>query len=192
MDLSLYNSNYFIKENENFLPNIDVSVFYWTPSSGNTENSNVLFYPVDTCLNVRYKQEEFSKDFIKYFRVFLHKWSEKGNLFKESDVLLISSSIKEVLDSIIPLHPSFLSFDFTEESSVFFKAVINDYNIYLELFFDSDNSGSEAILNIYKEKVNIFAFGGEIFECFEEIKKRTLPTTIYQCENELSDSFITQ
>lgn len=192
MDLSLYNSNYFIKENENFLPNIDVSAFYWTPSSGNTENSNVLFYPVDTCLNVRYKQEEFSKDFIKYFRVFLHKWSEKGNLFKESDVLLISSSIKEVLDSIIPLHPSFLSFDFTEESSVFFKAVINEYNIYLELFFDSDNSGLEAILNIYKEKVNIFAFGGEIFECFEEIKKHTLPNSIYQCENELSDSFITQ
>jgi hypothetical protein len=192
MDLSLYNSNYFIKENENFPPNIDVSTFYWTPSSGTTESSNVLIYPVDPCLHVRYKQEEFSKDFIKYFRVFLHKWSEKGDLFKESDVLLISSSIKEVLDCIIPLQPSFLTFDFTEESSVFFKAVINDFNIYLELFFDSDNSELEAILNIYKDKVNIFAFGGEIFECFEKIKRYTLPNAIYQCENELSDSFNTQ
>ena len=122
----------------------------------------------------------------------MNKWSEKGNLFKDSDVLLISSSIKEVLDSIIPLQPSFLSFDFTEDSSVFFKAVLNDFNIYLELFFDSDNSEVEAILNIYKEKVNIFAFGGEIIDCFEKIKRNTLPNTIYQCENELSDSFITQ
>lgn len=192
MDLSLYNSNYFIKENENFLPNIDASAFYWTASSGATENRNVRFYPVKTCLNVRYKEEEYSKEFIKYFRVFIQKWSERGNLFKESDIVLVSSSIKEVLDSIIPLQPSFLSFDFTEESSVFFKAVINDFNIYIELFFDSDNSGLEAILNIYKEKVNIFAFGGEIFECFEKIKRQILPNPIYQCENELSDSFITQ
>jgi hypothetical protein len=192
MDLSLYNSNYFIKENENFLPNIDASAFYWTASSGASENRNLRFYPAKTCLNVRYKEEEFSKDFIKYFTVFLHKWSEKGNFFKDSDVLLISSSIKEVLDSIIPLQPSFLSFDFTEDSSVFFKAILNDFNIYLELFFDSDNSEVEAILNIYKEKVNIFAFGGEISECFEKIKRHTLPISIYQCENELSDSFITQ
>ena len=96
-----------------------------------------------------------------------------------------------MLDYIIPLEPSFLSFDFTKDSSVFFKAVINDYNIYLELFFDTENSDLEAILNLYKDKVNIFAFGGEIFECFENIKKFVLSDTIYQCENELSDSSIT-
>lgn len=189
MDLALYNSNYFIKGNEVFTFSSDPLITIWTPSTGAPENNRGIIYPIDPLVCVRYKQEEFTKDFIRHFKGFLTQWEEQSHFFKGIDVFLVTNAIKEVLELIIPLEPSFFSFELTEDRSIFFKVGINNYNIYLELYFAPETSEFEAIMNIYKDKVNIYAFGGEIFECVEKIKKVALVNSTYLCENELSDSF---
>jgi len=189
VDLALYNSNFFIRGNEIFTFSNNPLITFWTPSSGSPENNPGIIYPIDPSVCVRYKQEEFTRDFIRLFQGFLTKWEEQSHFFKGVDFFLVTNAIKEVLELIIPLEPSFFSFELTEDRTAFFKIVINNFNIYLELYFVPESSEFEAIMNIYKDKLNIYAFGGEILECIEKIKNVALINSTYLCENELSDSF---
>jgi len=191
MNLAFYNSNYFWGRTELFHPNDDILHKYWTKSTGVSEKENGLFNLIETFVCVKYKQEEYSKDFIRHFRSYLQKWENKPDAFKETDKYFVTGGIKEILDYIIPLEPTLFTFDLTEDRSIFFKIYINQFNIYLELFLEPDTSEFEAILNIYQDKVNIYAFGGEISAAIDKIKEIALSNSISHCDNELSETFIT-
>ena len=191
----LYNSNFIQKEKDIFLLGNILHDDLLTPSSGSNEDRSIIYLQVKPSSNVSYKQEKLAKDFIRHFINFIKKWEEVDDtIFKDIDLISVSDKINEVLGNLILLNPSFLTFDLTEDKSAFFKASINGYNIYMELFFfsGSESPDLETILNIYKEKSNIYAFGGEVWECIEKIKKVVLSNSINVCENELSETSYTQ
>ena len=80
---------------------------------------------------------------------------------------------KEVIDKLLTLDPEYITFELTEDCSVFFQSLVNDKNIYLELFFTKDvEEGVEIVTNIYQDRKNIFAYGGSIEDIFSKIKTR--------------------
>lgn len=183
--ISQEQSDIFLIETEN----------YWdllTPSSGYTENKRLKYPIVSLSSKEIYIREKFAKEYITQIISFSGKLIDASkSFFKELNPTLVFVKVNEVLGSLIALEPSSLTTDLTEDRSVFFKTSINGYNIYLELFFftTSETLDSEAILNIYKDKLNIYAFGGEVFECIEKIKQEViLSHQTYLYENELSDT----
>jgi hypothetical protein len=81
--------------------------------------------------------------------------------------------IKTTINNILSLNPSYITFELTEDCSVFFQTSVKNKSIYLELFFTKDVVGEvEAITNIYENGKCIFAYGGSIEDAFSQIDKQ--------------------
>jgi hypothetical protein len=57
----------------------------------------------------------------------------------------------------------------TNDKSYYYIFVLNEYSIYIEIFFNKNNI--EPVLNIYKNKQNILSYSGDISLCLHEIEK---------------------
>ena len=87
---------------------------------------------------------------------------------------LILKHINEVSKWLITKNISSVNCGWTDDNSVYYQLEVNDFTIYIEIFFvnedrDELEDGTETILNIFKDKNNIFAYGGTTKDCLERI-----------------------
>lgn len=114
--------------------------------------------------------ENKERQFIKLYSEFLVKWSKHKANFSTFGQAFVFDKIKIVIDRFLTLRPSYITFDLTDDCSVFFQALVGGKNIYLELFFTSDvEEDVEAILNVYQNRECVFAYGGTIENTFSKI-----------------------
>jgi hypothetical protein len=124
-------------------------------------------------------RENKNRKYIKLYSEFIEKWDTKQMYFSDFPQLFISEKIKEVFDQILSLNPAYVTFDLTEDCSVFFQSLVNGFNLYIELYFTTDmKDGVEAITNIYYEGNNIFAYGGSIETVFSKIITKITKTDL--------------
>lgn len=111
----------------------------------------------------RFFLEEKNRKYIKLYTDFLNKWEAKQRHFENFSKAFVFEKIKEVIDSFLTLNPSYVTFELTDDCSVFFQSSVNGFNIYFEVYFTTDlKDGVEAITNIYKDGKSVFAYGGSI------------------------------
>lgn len=90
---------------------------------------------------------------------------------------LILEYIDEVGKWLITKNISSLNCGWTDDNSVYYKLEMNDYTVYIEIFFmnkdrDDLKDGVETVLNIFKDKENTFAYGGTLKDCLEHISSQ--------------------
>ncbi len=130
----------------------------------------------------RYFLEKKNRKYIELNSEFLSKWEQYQNYFSGFSKSFIFEKIKEVIDSLLTLNPSYVTFELTNDCSVFFQSLVNGFNIYFELYFTTDlKDGVEAITNIYKDSRNIFAYGGSIEMVFSQINSKVCKSS-YEVE----------
>jgi len=67
----------------------------------------------------------------------------------------------------------------TAENSLFYFLKIDEFNVYIEIFFVNDDrddieeleDGVETVVNIFKNKEHELAYAGTLKECLAQIKK---------------------
>lgn len=117
--------------------------------------------------------EKKSRLYIQLFIEFSNKWEEKRASFAGFQKATVFEKTKEVINELLVLDPEYITFELTEDCSVFFQTLVNDKNIYLELFFTKEVQDEvEVITNIYQDGKNVFAFGGSIQDVFNKIETR--------------------
>ena len=80
------------------------------------------------------------------------------------------NSFVRIAYELLKYNPTSISVEITSVNSVFIFCIIDNKNFYLELFFD-DSSGklSEAVINIYIDKIQEFALNGDLAETIQEL-----------------------
>src|SRR6266487_696787 len=63
--------------------------------------------------------ENKNREYIKLYTEFLIKWEEKQMHFGNFSKAFVFEKIKEVIDSFLTLNPSYVTFDLTEDCSIF-------------------------------------------------------------------------
>lgn len=134
----------------------------------NSNNAIDHFSPISTL--DKFFSEKKDRKYMKLYSDFLSKWNINKVHFSEFDETFVFDNIKVVFDRFLSLNPEYVTFDLTKDCSVYFQALVNEKNIYFELFFANDiKGGVEAITNIYKNGECIFAYGSTIEDTFSKI-----------------------
>jgi hypothetical protein len=131
-------------------------------------------------------QEKKNRRYVEYLSEFSRNWDLKNHPFKSFIKDFVWDKFKIAIDQLLQLKPDYVSFNLTDDHSIFFKSVAKGNNIYLELFFDEDSQENvEAIANVYKDGKVALAYGGNMEDTFGEIQKLfptkdkvTVPTSI--------------
>lgn len=131
-------------------------------------------------------QEKKNRRYVEYISEFTNKWNSEKQHFNSFTKDFVWGKFKVTIDQLLQLKPDYLSFNLTDDCSIFFKAMAKEKNIYLELFFDEDVEGNvEAITNIYKDGKVVIAYGGSIEDTFQKVQelfnskdKITVSTTV--------------
>lgn len=134
--------------------------------------------------------ENRSRKYIKTYSDFLLKWNKMGSHFAGHSKPFVFDMIKYVIGELLQMDPQYLTFNLTEDGSVFFQSMVNEHSIYFELFFIDDmEERTEAITNIYKDGKSIFAYGGKIDEAFSKInaKLSRVPSFVFEPTSEFYD-----
>ena len=85
-------------------------------------------------------------------------------------VQIILEQINEVSKFCVGKNISYIKYDYTEYNSIYTQIGINGYNVYLEIFFDIEfNKVEDVCINVYKDKICKFAYGGTMEECLKRI-----------------------
>lgn len=130
--------------------------------------NNIHLFTLD-----KFFKEKKSRLYIQLFVDFLKKWDEKGVNFAGFPKVTVFEKTKEVIDELLTLYPEYITFELTEDCSVFFQSLVNNKNIYLELFFTKEvKEEVEVVTNIYQDGKNVFAYGGSIDDTFKKIETR--------------------
>lgn len=131
--------------------------------------NNIL--PITT-LN-QFFAEQKDREYMKLYSEFLLKWKQHKPHFSGFAETFVFENIKLVIDSFLSLNPSYVTFELTDDCSVFFQSLVNEKNIYLELYFTNDvKDGVEAITNIYQNGECVFAYGSTIENTFSKISSK--------------------
>jgi hypothetical protein len=145
--------------------------------TGPFEDKAILIVPnsTDDPYLEKHFTENKNRSYIKLNIEFCQKWNVFESHFKNFSKDFVFEKIKEVINSFLSLNPDYITFDLTEDCSVFFQASVNGFNVYYELFFVGDlREQVEAVINVYNEGNCIFAFGGSIYEAFQKLKLRVV------------------
>ena len=136
------------------------STFYYIlPAIGNQ---------IDSLSESQYENK--NREYIKLYSEFLDKWDSSQPHFPGFSKAMVFENLKKVIDQLVALSPRYVTFDLTEDCSIFFQSSVNNKNIYLELFFTEDTEDLvEAIINIYEGGKCTLAYGGSIKSAFSEI-----------------------
>ncbi len=117
-------------------------------------------------------QERKSRKYVEYISEFSKNWNSKKSHFNSFAKDFVWDKFKTTVDQLLQLRPDYISFNLTNDCSIFFKAMVKGKNIYLELFFDEEvEDNVEAIVNIYKDGKVVIAYGGSIEETFQKVQK---------------------
>lgn len=83
----------------------------------------------------------------------------------------LSDDINKLLKWIAKQKVESIGFEPTNEGSQFYTITINDYNIYLEIFYEDKDllEGTEVVVNVYKNKEVILAYGGTMDDALRKI-----------------------
>jgi hypothetical protein len=119
-------------------------------------------------------QEKRNRRYVGYLSEFGRIWSLKKHQFTSLRKDFVWDQFKTTLDQLLQLKPEHLSFDLTDDLSIFFKAITKEYNLYLELFFEELDQTVESVVNIYRDGKVVLAYGGSIESTFNKIHE--LPT----------------
>ena len=87
-----------------------------------------------TTLN-QFFAEQKVREYMKLYPEFLLKWEQHKLHFSGFAEPFVFENIKLVIDSFLSLNPSYVTFELTDDCSVFFQSLVNEKNIYLELYF---------------------------------------------------------
>ncbi len=118
----------------------------------------------------KFLSEKKDREYVKLYSDFLVKWDIQQPHFSHFGKAFVFDNIKTVINLFLTLKPNYITFDLTKDCSVFFQALVNDKNIYLELYFADDIEGNvEAIANIYQNGECIFAYGSTIEDTFSKV-----------------------
>ena len=110
---------------------------------------------------------------IKLYSEFLLKWEQRKPHFQDFDKTFVFENIKLVIDNLRSLSPCYITFEFTNDGNVFFQSLVNEKNVYLELYFANDiKEETEAVVNLYQNGACVFAFGGAIENTFSNLYSR--------------------
>jgi hypothetical protein len=135
----------------------------------NEANNNIL--PIATL--DQFFSEQKDRNYMKLYSEFLLKWKEHKGHFKGFSESFVFENIKLVIDRFLSLNPSYVTFELTNDCSVFFQSLVNGNNIYLELYYSNDVKDEvEAITNIYKDGECVFAYGSTIENTFSKISSK--------------------
>lgn len=128
-------------------------------------------------------EEKLSRRYLQYASEFLRLWRSKEQLFAGYNTEYIWQTYKSVIHEVLQLKPGYISFDLTDDSSIFFKANVKEFNVYLEVFFEDDSLACESVVNIYQDGKVILAYGGQLNAVFSKIedvcghKTKVIPST---------------
>lgn len=112
------------------------------------------------------------RKYLQYISQFYNDWTLKKPHFDTFTKGFVWDNFKVVLHQLLQFKPELVSFNLTEDCSIFFKATVRESNIYLELFFDEEIEGHvEAIVNVYRDGNVTLAYGGSIEDTFGEIRE---------------------
>lgn len=82
----------------------------------------------------------------------------------------ILEQINKINEYFITKNISYIKYDWTDNKTIFCQISINNYNIYIEIFFDNDLKDIiETIIGVYKDKDCKLAYGGMLSECLKRI-----------------------
>jgi hypothetical protein len=131
-------------------------------------------------------QEKRNRRYLTYLSEFTRSWTLKKSHFASLRKDFVWNQFKTTLHRLLQFKPEHISFNLTDDLSIFFKAVAKENNLYLELFFDEESDESvEAVVNVYKDGKVVLAYGGSIEHTFGRIQellikksKATVPTAI--------------
>ena len=113
-----------------------------------------------------------NRKYVEYLSEFSKNWNLKKSHFNSFTRDFVWEKFKIIIDQLLQLKPDYLSFNLTDDCSVFFKSIVKGNNIYLELFFDEGSEENvEAIVNIYKDGKVVTAYGGNIESTFDKIQE---------------------
>src|SRR5690606_31746176 len=111
--------------------------------------------------------EKKNRRYVEYISEFTNNWNLKKPRFNTFTKDFVWNNFKTALDQLLQLKPDSLSFNLTNDCSIFFSAQVKESNIYFELFFDEETEGFvEAITNIYKDGIVVLAYGSTMDETF--------------------------
>lgn len=117
-------------------------------------------------------QEKRNRRYVEYISKFSENWISKKLNFNSFTKDFVWDKFKTTIDQLLQLKPDHISFNLTNDRSIFFKATVKEKNIYLELFFDEEaEENVEAIVNIYEGGKVIIAYGGSIEETFQKVQE---------------------
>ncbi|WP_276372966.1 hypothetical protein [Chryseolinea sp. H1M3-3] len=117
-------------------------------------------------------QQKKDRKYVQYISQFSKDWNLKRPHFASFTKDFVWDKFKSAIHQFLQLKPDFVSFNLTDDCSIFFKGIVKENNIYLELFFDNETEDNvEAIVNIYKDGKVVIAYGGGIENTFEKIQE---------------------
>jgi len=117
-----------------------------------------------------YLSEMNDVQYMELYSKFLFDWHTNQSHFPNFKKSFVFENIKVVIDRFLALNPNYITFDLTKDCSVFFQALVNGKNIYLELYFANDvKNGLEAITNIYQDGECVFAYGGSVEDAMAKV-----------------------
>jgi hypothetical protein len=116
-------------------------------------------------------QERKDRRYVEYISEFSKSWNSNRLHFNSFTKDFVWDKFKITIDKLLQIRPDYITFNLTNDCSIFFKAILKGLNIYLELFFDEDSEEStEVIVNIYQDGKVVMAYGGNIEETFQKIQ----------------------
>lgn len=146
---------------------------YFSIDIGDTGESNIKDYFVTSLSSLgTLAMEKKNRRYVEYISEFTNNWNLKKPRFNTFTKDFVWNNFKTALDQLLQLKPDSLSFNLTNDCSIFFSAQVKESNIYFELFFDEETEGFvEAITNIYKDGIVVLAYGSTMDETFGKIQE---------------------
>jgi hypothetical protein len=118
------------------------------------------------------KESKIHNKAISLRKKFDSLYSLKSNFLKGIDYETIEFCVLAIISNIVECDPHGVSIEITEDKSILFTAKCTDFNLYIDLFFENEiDDYAETVINIYKDKKNIYSFGGNFSDTIKDFKQ---------------------
>lgn len=147
------------------------SVHYWTSGSKKSFRNSIFPYEVERVGAVRSTIEVISNEKAQNNLILLYKrFHNSLEIMKQEDRKSANDTFLSTLESLKSVRIDSFNLEITQEKSLLFSLIKDDFSIYLENYID-DN---EVIITLYKNKVKQKSISGNlkysIHKLNEEIK----------------------
>lgn len=117
---------------------------------------------------------------IKVFVVeFFAQLEKKQEHFQNVSMSTLLRYFIQGSSELLTFSPTKISVELTSSKSIFLFGEKGDENIYLEIFFDeSSGKFSEAVVNVYENKIQQLAVNGSISTVIKELEEHFKPISV--------------